>query len=153
MQSHKHNRGFTLIELLVVIAIIAILATLILSAIGASRNKAFDTRIRNSIGQIRWLAESVYDTQGANYTNWTQHATIQQNLTLLLEDIDKNYGDDPGVPYVAALRESQITDYCISAPLRNEPGKYYCIDNSGRFKTTTAECPDNPGNGAPLVCP
>ncbi|MBI3256037.1 MAG: type II secretion system protein [Candidatus Andersenbacteria bacterium] len=145
--------GFTLIELLVVIAIIWVLATLILSAIGASRTKAFDSRIRSSVGQIRWLAESVYDTQGANYTDWAQHATIQQNLALLLEDIDFNYGDDPGAPYVTALRESQIQDYCISAPLRTEPGKYYCIDNSGVFKTTDAACPDELAGGAPLVCP
>ncbi len=147
------SSGFTLIELLVIIAIIGILASLILASVSISRNKAYDTRIRSSIGQIRWLAESVYDSQGANYTDWTQHATIQQQLPLLLEDIDLNYGDAPGAPYVTVLRESQIQDYCISAPLRNQAGTYYCIDNSGIFKTTTAACPNNPASGPPLMCP
>lgn len=145
--------GFTLIELLIVIAIIGILASLILGSIALSRNKAHDTRIRNALGQIRWLAEEAYDSQGGDYTNWTQHATIQSGLTILLEDIDLNYGNPAGAPYVTALRETQIQNYCISAPLRNEAGKYYCIDNSGIFKTTTAECPDNAAGGAPLVCP
>lgn len=149
----KSTPGFTLIELLIVIAVLGILASLVLTAINSSRNKAYDTRIRADIGQIRWLAETAFDSQGANYTNWTQYPTIQQNLTILLEDIDKNYNDAPGAPYVTALRESQITDYCISAPLRNEPGKYYCIDNSGVFKTTTAACPNNAAGGAPLLCP
>jgi prepilin-type N-terminal cleavage/methylation domain-containing protein len=153
LPGHRKHAGLTLIEVIIVIAIISLLATLILGAIGNSRNKAFDTRIRNAIGQIRWLAESVYDTQGANYTNWTQHSTIQENLTLLLEDIDLNYGDPAGPPYVAALRESQITDYCISAPLRNEPGRYYCIDNTGVFKTSNAACPDYPSGGQALQCP
>lgn len=145
--------GFSLIEVLIVIAVLGILATLILAAVTASRNKAYDTRIRNAVGQIRWLAESVFDTQGGSYVNWTQHDTISTNLNILLEDIDLNYGDVAGAPYIATIRESQENEYCVSAPLKSESDKHYCIDATGVFKTVSSICPDYPSGGQALRCP
>jgi len=147
------KRGFTLIELLIVVAIIAILAALILAGVSSSRLKAHDTAIKNDVGQIRWQAEIVYDTQGASYTDWTQDNTISDELTILLEDIDKHVGNPPGAPYAAVLRDTQETDYCISAPLRALAGSYACIDATGTLQETTAACPDEPVDGDPLRCP
>lgn len=145
--------GFTLIELLIVIAILGILSSFILTAVWSSRNKAYDARIRQDVVQMRWLAESVYDTQGSNYTNWSQHSTIAGQFGVLRDDIDKNYGDDPGSPYVVIVRDSQVGYYCASAPLRGEPGKHYCIDATAVFKTVSSPCPDYPVDGPPLICP
>lgn len=139
------QRGFTLIELLVVIAIIGILAALVFAVASSSRDKADDTRVRNDIRQIRWLAEIVYNSQNASFLDWTAHADIQNSLNILTNDLQEVGVASEDI----IMRDSEVGEYCVSAPLKSNPGRYYCADASAEFKISSSSCPE----AAPLKCP
>jgi prepilin-type N-terminal cleavage/methylation domain-containing protein len=141
--NRKH--GFTLIELLVVIAIIGLLSVLVIATADSSRKKAADARIRNSVSQIRWLAELVYNSQDSSFENWSTYPEIQASLQQLEAEIDEAYGGTD----VTVIRDSEIQTYCVSAPLLSEPGSHYCIDAGAIFKMVSSACPDT----APFQCP
>lgn len=151
----KKQAGLTFLEILLVISIIAVLTILVLTAVSSSRKKAFDNRIRAGVSQLRILAQIVYDSQNGSYENWTEELSIQNSLSTTLEDIDKNYGDAPGAPYVTVLRESQTQDFCVSAPLQST-NTYYCVDATARFDEVSSPCPDQGDDDSgdpPLRCP
>ena len=146
------TRGFSLIELLIIIALFGILATIILVGVKRAQLRAHDNSIRSDVGQLRWLAEQVYDTQAASYQNWSGHSSVASQLAALTTDLEKQTLVANPEDAVTII-ESQAKEYCISAPLRSDGAKHYCIDATGVFKTVTQACqvPAQPTN--PIRCP
>lgn len=132
----KKNKGFTLIEMLVVIAIIGILAAVVLTALGPSRNKAKDARVISDLEQVRALAEANYSSTGTGYGGYFTAGQVPITgspaaLTALAADVVAN-GTTPALTVSLSSNGASYAAYAgISTGV-------YCVDSSGNSKSLTA---------------
>lgn len=149
----KSERGFTLIELLVVCAIIGVLAAMVMVSLSYTRARANDTRVRASMNQFRNMAEIYYSSQNSSYLGFdtciafpTSGNCITQPIAdaiLQLRNDVEFHNDDPG----SVEAESDVRDFCVSAPLRTTPTTFVCVESSGAILDTA-----NPCGGTTFVC-
>jgi len=129
--------GFTLIEMLVVIAIIGLLSSVVLVALGPSRNKAKDARIVSDINQIRAVMETLFVPTSGTYSitpvsNSCAGGSGSADINKALVDIGTNGGTNCTINLTA-----NSTGYAISAVL-NISSAIYCADSTGKFGVATA---------------
>ncbi len=111
----KLQGGFTLIELLVVIAIIGILASVVLASLNTARNKGADAKIKSELSNMRAQAEIEYDNAGQSYDDVCTDTTIAAIVAAT----------------AGAVCYDDTDAYAISAQLKSDDTKFWCVDSTG----------------------
>lgn len=134
--SFKSQRGFTLIELLVVIAIIALLSSIVIASLTASRNKAKTTTALSQIDQIyKAFLATTFQAGTSTFVKTVTAGEAYPNATDQLiwympdcsTPLNATTGDDrPNGEYVRQF-PTALSTYMPNVPL--DPwGKPYWVD-------------------------
>ena len=134
---NKKNKGFTLLELLVVIVIIGLVATITITMVYMSKNRAKKARIVADLSQIRKAAELFYNGNNYSYRGLRGASDI---LTLKT-DISEHGGQLNVLVGVDSYVAYSVYPGALS-------GHYWCVDSKGASKDVSytpsgGNCDDN----------
>ncbi|MDD4062377.1 MAG: type II secretion system protein, partial [Candidatus Pacebacteria bacterium] len=117
------QKGFTLIELLVVVAVIGILASAVVVNFSGAQERARDSRIISAMGQVRPVAEIIFNRYNYSYANVCNAGTLNtiEGLQALRDDINSQKKSTAAISCL-----TNNTKYCVSIEL-STAGDFYCV--------------------------
>jgi type II secretion system protein G len=124
IKQKKTQKGFTLIELLVVIAIIGLLASVVLVALGQSRQKAETAKAKSDFRSIGHALELYRQAHGA---------LPPGGAGLTVSDLITNYLSEylPAVPVMPDRLVASPNVYYYTNPVDADSKNYNCSSVSG----------------------
>lgn len=129
------RKGFTLIELLLVVAIIALLSSLAVVSLMSVRAKANQSKIKNTLSQMRTAAESyyadhgTYKPPGANIACGSTDYPASCAGMMFADPELKKFADQ--VDDVATLMTLKANTTSWGGIAKLTDGTWWCVDNSG----------------------
>jgi len=149
-RKNKFKNGFTLIELLIVICIIGILSSIVLTGLSNSRERAYDSKIKQQLSSFRTAAEMYFSNQSPNSYG---PASVVCSAGMF-NDVNEIDGS-PGL-YIAAgnlpdfstvICGSSDSAFAVKATLYSG-NEYWCVDSKGSSRLISGAI----GNSA-TFCP
>jgi len=132
----RFSAGFTIIELLTVVAIIAVLVSIVAVNVNNYKNKARDSGIKSTMGQVSLAASAYYEGHGG------YGAFCNDNVTQALY----NSINSPNKRCKASADRWVV---CARLNIPSNGTRAWCIDNTGARK----EMNDNQCNNGLNLCP
>ena len=136
MKKIATRRGFTLIELLVVISIIGMLSSIVLAAVGDTRERAKNTKIKGEMVQLRNAFELVRNSDGTYPFNivggprMLVDVSYNNEISRIYDDVRATNGNQRMDIYADGPTGS-VTKYAIYSALLPLNSTYFCIDSGG----------------------
>jgi prepilin-type N-terminal cleavage/methylation domain-containing protein len=160
MNSNKQKAGFTLIELLVVVAIVAVMASVVLVALGTTRKKGGDAGVKTNLNTVRGAGEVFYvnnlfsylPSGGSTFTQATCPVYNASGTNMLSKDST----------IAAAIAEAvnrgsgsscynSANVWSVAVGLNIAANTSWCVDSSGASKQE-AFAPASAINGSTFLC-
>ncbi|MEN9604898.1 MAG: hypothetical protein RJB39_583 [Candidatus Parcubacteria bacterium] len=135
----NQNRGFTLIELMVVIALVGMLALIVLAALSSAKGRGDDAGIQSTMKNLQTQSGLYYSQNGnVGVTSGdcvTAGSMFADATTYGLSKLLTGLRAKTTVACFSTAAPSNI--WIISAQLKSDPTKYWCIDHGGISRQRT----------------